>query len=668
MKATFEIQWLKEHRPNRQRPAQTLEVEELRVGSGAKADVRIGDRLVAGLALKLRPALGGLSIEPIDLFAGAFLNGVPVAGHEVLEPGGALQIGQALLELKVPEPAKFVLSVDEGYLDHAVRRLSLDATTKESATLEHDGPPEASWGKDPVLARSMAGAIGLALVLSLWLGAAGGGGGRGDLAAAHADAKTAEGHALGGSDGCLACHEGSTSSRKFRCAECHQDQVAANSSHPPASAPAEKTRECADCHEEHLGRETLLWNAVHVTLADARREPLLPGPAPKEVCAGCHGAELPARKLADVAPARDRARPLYDVALQFESFSHTKHLHPSAVFERGTTITCATCHEKRSTDGHGFATVTYESCLACHAWRLKDRKHGRDSGVCADCHEKTGAKELKTTAAAPAPVRYAFEPQDHPVTKEACAACHVSGKVGSERRVAGAPFRHDHHLPVFPDGSLDEESARTQCAVCHANVRDSKSLADLAKSGRLDVDLGACSKCHKGSATVAPSDARSGSDGGAGSGPRADIVHRSHAGGARGTSNSDVLARGCFACHVLAQDGVAMGVGPKARACADCHAGHARTSCATCHIDLDRPAKPGEPARCERSVIDAKEAVVVKRGGVEKFDHFSPNHGSLACDACHAGVDGTSRLKQIGMPGVAMDACVKCHAIARFHR
>jgi hypothetical protein len=668
MKATFEIQWLKEHRPNRQRPAQTLEVEELRIGSGAKADVRIGDRLVAGLALKLRPALGGLSIEPIDLFAGAFLNGVPVAGHEVLEPGGALQIGQALLELKVPEPAKFVLSVDEGYLDHAVRRLSLDATTKESATLEHDGPPEASWGKDPVLVRSMAGAIGLALVLSLWLGVAGGGW-RGSLAAAHADAKTAEGLPLGGEDGCFACHDSSTSSKKYRCAECHQDQVTANSSHPPASAPAEKTKECVECHREHKGRKTLLWDAVHVTLADARREPLLPGPLPGNVCAKCHDAVLPARKLSEVVPARDRPRPVADVALQFESFSHAKHLHPSAVFVQGTTYTCATCHQGRSADGLGFATVTYESCLNCHkGWQLGDRKHGRDSGVCADCHEKTGEKGLKTTAAAPAPVRFAFEPQDHPVTKEACAACHVSGKVGSERRVAGAPFRHDHHLPVFPDSKLDEESARTQCARCHANVRDSKSLADLSKSGRLDVDLAACSKCHKGNATVAPPDAQAGSDGGAGSGPRADIVHRSHAGGARGTANTEVLARGCFACHVLAQDGVTMGVGPKARACADCHADHQRISCAACHRDLDRPSAPGAPPRCEKSVIDAKEAVVAKRGGVEKFDHFSPNHGALACDTCHAGVDTTSRLKSVSLPTTTMESCVRCHAIARFHR
>jgi hypothetical protein len=665
MKATFEIQWLKEHRPNRQRPAQTLEVEELRVGSGAKADVRIGDRLVAGLALKLRPALGGLSIEPIDLFAGAFLNGVPVAGHEVFEPGGALQIGQALLELKVPEPAKFVLSVDEGYLDHAVRRLSLDPATKASATLEHDGPPEASWGRDPVLVRSMAAATLLALVLSFWLGAAG----RGDLAAAHADAKTADGHVLGGPDGCLACHDGSTSSKKFRCAECHPDQLAANSSHPPASAPAEKSKECADCHREHQGRATPLWNAVHVTLADALREPLLPGPAPKEACAGCHGAELPARKLAEVAPARDRARPVHDVALQFESFSHAKHLHPSAVFESGKAYTCATCHQQRAADGRGFATVTYESCLGCHkGWRLEDRKHGRDSGVCADCHEKTGEKGLKTTATAPAPVRFAFEPQDHPVTKEACAACHVSGKVGSERRVAGLPFRHDHHLPVFPDGVLDEESSRTRCASCHANVRASKSLADLSKSGRLDVDLAACSKCHKGNATVAPADTKRGTDGGATGTARADIVHRSHYGGARGTANSDVLARGCFSCHVLAQDGVAMGVGPKARACADCHAGHQRISCAACHRDLDPTAAAGQPPRCEKSVIDAKLAVTAKRGGVEKFDHFSPNHGALACDTCHAGVDSTNRLKVIALPTATMDACVRCHAIARFHR
>ena len=77
---------------------------------------------------------------------------------------------------------------------------------------------------------------------------------------------------------------------------------------------------------------------------------------------------------------------------------------------------------------------------------------------------------------------------------------------------------------------------------------------------------------------------------------------------------------------------------------------------------------PGQPPRCEKSVIDPKLAVVAKRGGVEKFDHFSPNHGALACDVCHAGVDATNRLKQVAMPTVAMDACVRCHAIARFHR
>jgi hypothetical protein len=102
--------------------------------------------------------------------------------------------------------------------------------------------------------------------------------------------------------------------------------------------------------------------------------------------------------------------------------------------------------------------------------------------------------------------------------------------------------------------------------------------------------------------------------------------------------------------------------------CAACHQGHARISCATCHQDLDHLAPAGSPARCERSVINEKEAVVTKRGGVENFDHGSPNHVALECETCHAGVDRSQRLKTIALPAPTQEICVRCHAIARYHR
>ena len=78
------------------------------------------------------------------------------------------------------------------------------------------------------------------------------------------------------------------------------------------------------------------------------------------VCSSCHGNELPAKPMKELAATRDRARPTADVALQFESFSHAVHLHPSALFERGQAITCATCHVRTTGPAYGrdFAAVT----------------------------------------------------------------------------------------------------------------------------------------------------------------------------------------------------------------------------------------------------------------------------------------------------------------------
>jgi hypothetical protein len=270
---------------------------------------------------------------------------------------------------------------------------------------------------------------------------------------------------------------------------------------------------------------------------------------------------------------------------------------------------------------------------------------------------------MKRVAVATSQTRFAFAPQDHPVTKQACVACHVTGRVGAEREVKGELFRHDRHLTVFQDGgALDEESARRECAACHVAMRESKSLADLWSGGRLAVDLSACKLCHKGEANVA------GSEPGPAAAPRVDIVHRAHAGNERGAPTADVLARGCFSCHSLAADGVHMPVRPEAEQCSSCHAGHARISCSTCHQDQDHLAPPGSPPRCERSVIDAKEAVVAKRGGVANFRHGSPNHVALDCETCHAGVDRSQRLKTIELPAPTQEICVRCHALARYHR
>jgi hypothetical protein len=481
---------------------------------------------------------------------------------------------------------------------------------------------------------------------------------------------------------------------------CHEDHAPGIGSHPPASAlaarapPADaggttaasaagpaavaagKSAHCAQCHKEHRGPDRPPWDPVHASLAAAQHEPLLPAPAPSGVCSSCHGAELPAKPIRELAASRDRARPEAEVALPFESFSHAVHLHPSALFERGKAITCATCHVRATApaDGRDFAVVTYESCLPCHAWRLKDRVHGRQSGICTDCHEKEAAgaatpdrdgvtRAMKSVNVSTSSTRFAFAPQDHPVTKQACAACHVTGKVGAEREVKGALFRHDHHLTVFQEnGHLDEDKARRECAACHVAVRDSKTLADLWSDGRLEIDLAACKTCHKGEAKVAAIDL------GPAAAPRQDIVHRAHAGNERGVASADVLARGCFSCHSLAEDGIHMPVAADSARCASCHEGHARISCSTCHQDEDHLAPSGSPPRCERSVIHEKEAVVAKRGGVEKFHHGSPNHAALECETCHTGVDRSQRLKTIAMPTATQEICVRCHALARYHR
>jgi hypothetical protein len=676
MKATFVLKWLEGKRPNRKRPQQTVELDALLLGSRGNADLFVQDRWVAGQALWLRPALGGLSLQPVDqnsLFAGAFLDGVPISGHEVLYPGSVLQVGQVAIAIEKVEDSKYVLTIDEGYLHAAVQK----ATDKE-AGLSHEEAQESLWGKYPrfVRANKIAGLIGLGLLL-IWpfftdteIVT------RGPLSWSHASTANADFIAEHRRvHSCDTCH-GHEDGLNGSCLSCHADFQRTPDQHP-YDKEGIAYLDCIDCHREHLGLDTETWPEIHVpreSLDSLRQDPpqVLAAESPT-ACVNCHPLGYANSKSSPEAIVlgaleswraklpRDKAEPVKKM-LALASFSHRDHLAPRSQ----KAVACQECHKpadgRRHYQEQEFLPVTYEDCMRCHEQTFQVDDHGANSSDCLKCHKSHDSKELKELQIPAGRSLYSFSLVGgaHDVTSEDCNRCHIRGEVAAERKIEGKPFRHDVHLETTQDGTLLESAAIDQCWECHGKVAQSKSLSALLVEGRLPVDLQSCEHCHGEQPTVS-------SDPQAAVRTVKDMFHVTHT-TAPGDATKPGLENSCLSCHKLGVDGITMAVDEEKASCTNCHGDHQNVGCTDCHFDTNNRDF------IDRVLLGSEQFPEASRNGVHHYRHSSPGHEELDCTLCHGEMTNITHLRSdqerggLKLPSYDDHACQACHLIARYHR
>jgi hypothetical protein len=499
----------------------------------------------------------------------------------------------------------------------------------------------------------------------------------GPLAEAHAE--------LEGVRNCTECHElGKRGIAGDRCLACHealQRRVAEGLGYH-ATVPADA---CADCHQDHLGRDFDLLRidesafphddtgyplvlshadvecrdchtADHVVDPDVRRIKTEHGALDDTylgldaACVSCHEDDSPHRdELGERACADCHDESVWNDAPAFD--------HSSARFALDglhVDVTCAECHD--SGPEARYRPLPFASCADCH----EDPHQGAMSGTCASCH-RTAGWALLTTSAVDAGFdhgRTAFPLAGAHAAAE-CSSCHQRG------RPPRGELLHMSYRAGTSDRTYPVPVAET-CSSCHVDRH-----AFPNATGRWT----GCDGCHA-EAAWSPSSfglERHDEEGGYAleGAHRAVPCFACHQDPDRGHDRF-TLALGvsdCVGCHEAddPHEGRYAGV-----ACETCHVTDAfedvvyahpeveigGRSCASCH-QLDDPHETQFEGR------DCAECHVTESYTIEAFDHAGTRfpldgaHERAACDACHvqesADAGAFVRYRPLGFE------CADCH-------
>jgi hypothetical protein len=172
------------------------------------------------------------------------------------------------------------------------------------------------------------------------------------------------------------------------CLECHRDQ--------PAHHPEQVLEQghCADCHQEHRGREVLArlpdatCTACHADLKDHSRYP--------DKCPFVNVSRFPDSHPDFLPLVKDKGHPVDDQGKDRGQlrFNHAKHLAEEGVFvfdpdapdkRRRVTLKCEDCH-KPDEAGNYMQPIRYEShCKQCHplSVQLTGRFKGKEAEAAA---------------------------------------------------------------------------------------------------------------------------------------------------------------------------------------------------------------------------------------------------------------------------------------------
>jgi hypothetical protein len=378
----------------------------------------------------------------------------------------------------------------------------------------------------------------------------------GDLAKPHANlegiANCTKCHVLGeevSNDKCLACHtairtrvadgrgyHASAEIKGKQCASCHFDhqgrdfeiihwepskQLFKHDQTGWALTGAHRKLECAICHKADFIRDATFssesgTNRGH-TLLGLDRE-----------CLGCHVDEHREQMTDNCASCHTT-----EAWTPAAEFKHDKSNYP--LTGKHENVSCEKCHalmsappperaglvDKKIRVGQysKYADLQFSNCTPCHS----DPHENKFGGDCKSCHTTASFTQLTATAKF-----------DHSLTKfplegkhigVACAKCHTSGSM-TEPLAFGkcADCHRDAHRGQFADredkGRCESchdvqgfkpakyavaEHAKSRypllgshlavpCFACHAQIKDEKSGAMVAK---FDFEDRACKSCHK---------------------------------------------------------------------------------------------------------------------------------------------------------------------------
>ncbi len=279
----------------------------------------------------------------------------------------------------------------------------------------------------------------------------------GRLSAAHGD--------LEGVRRCTRCHELSkVGTNEPKCLGCHE---------PLASRLAEERgyhatlaeRSCAECHQEHLGRDTPLIELDTAKFDHAAAGFTLAASHGELACRECHQPELVS--AADVREFKSRHGALDRTFL-------------------GLGTACIDCHATADPHGGQFAGRACSDCHAETTWKEAERfDHdavdyaltGRHRRVaCRECHtpirERGGQLTLRFAALDYASCTSCHDDAHRGSLGSDCESCHATAGWHRIPR-ARVEDRFDHSTTSFP---LAGRHAGADCAACHQGRRRDEEL------------------------------------------------------------------------------------------------------------------------------------------------------------------------------------------------
>lgn len=519
----------------------------------------------------------------------------------------------------------------------------------------------------------------------------------GELSSAHAN--------LEGISNCTQCHTVGKSLSNANCLKCHTEISSRIQQHIGFHSTI-GTKECAECHQEHLGRNFSIVKLDTATFDHSKVGFRLEG---KHKTIGCRQCHTPAKIIAgDVLKLSKAQKQNTYLGLspkcaschqdihkgQFtqdcsschssvhwkpaDNFSHDRTRYP--LTGKHKTVNCYSCHKAMPSDEKTikFTHMEFSSCIFCH----NDPHKGRFRQPCASCHTtKDFHRVIKTEfnhAETQFPLlgKHAFLKcaqchEDNPkkrnisgefgfhITKfRLCMDCHADahagqfanrpdkGKCESCHTVQGfspAQFTlSDHQKTSFP---LTGGHIAVPCVSCHlAGKVNAKSTRQFRWSGKIT-----CATCH--------------SD-----------VHKGQF--------QSMMTNGCETCHSTERWQALSFSHDQTRF--PLRGKHAEIACSKCHTQPTDPAKPvqyvGLPMECNSCHHDEHEGQFAVNGFTNcsrchsavswqdlTFNHntqsrfpLTGKHADVACEKCHKQVVVNKRRIVLYKP--LGTQCVDCHS------
>jgi len=349
------------------------------------------------------------------------------------------------------------------------------------------------------------------------------------------------------------------------------------------------------------------------------------GRDPQAACLQCHFKD--SLKLTGSTPAFEKGLdPLRDAKAPFQHRDHLRY-------------DCKRCHAPPT---GGPAVVP------------DDMPVPKGSGLCQDCHDPKGEK-APPEAVAP------------PVHEKLLKGLNASPRMGPEG------FRGFDHLDHISRQAMEKQDPSV-CGKCHESV----AQAGASDLGKKEFALKSCAACHVqlgGVAVVYATKAKTQKSLAA-----ATFPHDKHLSAQAREKDEQIREKGCFACHVYAENSATFDLKPKFGsygACITCHVheswkvpDHGQVdNCAGCHTVGAGEMKTNRPQ------------VLVSRSRSQSFRVTTQAHpfitgastpaGSEDCTKCHVAplTSAPSRIQEKKFvhathlpPEPKAEDCLACHA------